>query len=161
MAVHVHTIHAHGEIHATPADVWPVLTDVGRHSEILGSVTRSELLTDGPYDVGTRWRESRHLFDHKGVEELEVVELNPGIHTTHRTKLGHDVIDIAYNLSALRSGTRVSITATAHMEGRGPLDHLAWRAFGGFDQHQTRQMFEKDIDDFAAEVARHTQPSGS
>lgn len=160
MAIHVHTIHAHGEIHASPADVWPVLTDVGRHSEILRSVTKSELLTDGPYDVGTRWRESRHLFDHKGAEELEVTEVNPGIHTTHRTRLGRDTIEIAYNLSALRASTRISITATAHMEDRGALDHLAFRIFGGFDQHQTRAMFEHDIEDLASEVARRSQPTG-
>ena len=159
MAAHAHTLHAHGEIAAPAAEVWAVITDVERFSEILRSVQGSELLTDGPYDVGTRWRESRHFFDHKGVEELEVVEVNPGSHTIHRTLIDKDVIDTSYNLTSIHDKTRLSITATAHMEARGPASYAAWRLFGGLDKTQTHKMMEHDIEDFAAEVARRLAPS--
>jgi hypothetical protein len=156
MAAHAHTLHAHGEIAAPSADVWAVITDVERFSEILRSVQDSQLLTEGAYDVGTRWRESRHFFDHKGVEEVEVIEINPGIHTMHRTVIDKDVIVTAYNLTSIHNVTRLSITATAHMEARGPAAYAVWRMFGGLDKSQTHKMMEHDIEDFAAEVARRT-----
>ena len=159
MSAHAHTLHAHGEIAAPSADVWAVITDVERFGEILRSVQDSHLLTEGSYDLGTRWRESRHFFDHKGAEEIEVVEINPGIHTMHRTVIGKDVIVTAYNLTSIHNVTRLSITATAHMEARGPASYAAWRLFGGLDKAQTHKMMEHDIEDFAAEVARRTAPA--
>ena len=156
MVAHAHTLHAHGEIAAAADDVWAVLTDVARFGDILTGVRNSELLTDGPYDVGTRWRETRHFFDHNGVEELEVIEVKPGIHTTHRTILDKDVIDTAYNLTSFHDKTRLSITATAHMEARGRAAYAVWRMFGGLDKAATHKMLEHDIADFASEVARRT-----
>jgi len=161
MTAHAHTLHAHGEIAAPASDVWAVITDVARFGEILRSVKASQLLTDGPYDVGTRWRESRHFFDHNGVEELEVVEINPGIHTTHRTVVDKDIIDTAYNLTSFHDRTRLSITATAHMEARGPASYAVWRFFGGLDKSQTHKMLERDIEDYGAEVARRLASSAS
>lgn len=156
MSSHAHTLHAHGEIPATGDEVWAVLTDVAAYGEILQSVANCQPLTEGPYDVGTRWRETRHFFDHSGEEEIEVVEVRPGIHTTHRTKVDRDVIDTAYNLTQIYGKTRLSITATAHMDGRNPLEYAVWRMFGGLDKHKTHKMMEQDIADIAAEVARRS-----
>jgi len=154
MSAHAHTIHVHGEISATAEEVWAVITDVARYGEILRSVKSSQLITDGPYEVGTRWRETRHFFDHNGDEELEVTEINPMTHTTHRTVLEKDVIDTMFNLTQIHSRTRLSITATAHMEARGTASYVVWRLFGGLDKSMTHKMLEQDIEDFAAEVAR-------
>ena len=161
MSAHAHTLHAHGEISAPAEDVWAVITDVARYGEVLRSVKGSELLTDGPYDLGTRWRETRHFFDHSGAEELEVVEVNPGTHTTHRTVLDKDVIDTAFNLTSIHDKTRLSITATAHMEARGTASYAVWRMFGGLDKAKTHKMLEQDIADFAAEVVRRVNSSAS
>jgi len=150
-----HTIVVHESFDATPEQVWRVITDVGGLADVLRSVTYAELLTDGPYDVGTRWTESRTFFGHHGTEELEVVETRPPFHTTHLTKLHGDVIRTSYSMTPHNNGTtRLSITATADMSGRGPGGKLGWIFFGEIPFDRTRRMLEHDLADIGAEVQR-------
>ena len=46
-----------------PADrVSAVLTDIAHADQTLSGVTQVEPLTEGPYGVGTKWRETRRMF---------------------------------------------------------------------------------------------------
>ena len=52
--------------------VWDLATDLERAPTTLSGVTRVEVLTDGPFAVGTRWRETRTMFGREASEVLEV-----------------------------------------------------------------------------------------
>ena len=69
-----HIIYLNATLPAPPQVVWDVLTDVDNADQVFRSISDSELLTEGPYDVGTTWHEKRTMFGHHGEEELHVVE---------------------------------------------------------------------------------------
>lgn len=152
-----HTIHIHQSVHATPEQVWEVVTDVAARDRILRSVHHSRLVTEGAYGVGTTWEESRTFYGHHGREELHVTECTPYSHTTQVTRLGKDEITMAWNISGHNDGTtRLSLTTTADMHGRNPIAKVAWLTFGVFSFEMTHKMLEHDLDDLVREVARRT-----
>ena len=152
-----HIIYVHDTVPAPPDVVWSVLTDVDNADRVLRSVKDSVLLTQEPYDVGTRWREKRTVFGHHGEEELRVVEADPPSRTVVETTLGHDVVRTAYRLTAAgpdHTHTRLAMTTTLVDADRSLLGRFAWQAFGGLSYAHTRRMLEHDVEDIAAEVRR-------
>ncbi len=67
---------------ASPQRVWQVITDLDRAAQTLSGVSRVERLTDGPYALGTRWRETRTMFGKATTEEMWVTALDPARSTT-------------------------------------------------------------------------------
>jgi hypothetical protein len=65
---------AHRKIAAPVERVWAAATDVAGACDRMSGVERIELLTDGPFRVGTRWRETRVALDRTATEEMLVVE---------------------------------------------------------------------------------------
>ncbi len=62
-----------------PADrVFDVFSDIPRAHEMVDQIVRIEMLTDGPVDVGTRWRETRLMFKREATEEMWVTAFDAG-----------------------------------------------------------------------------------
>lgn len=152
-----HIIYLNTTLTAPPEVVWDVLTDVDRAGEVFRSVTDSELLSEGPYDVGTVWREKRTMFGHHGEEELHVVECEPPRRAVVDTRLGHDVVRTSYRLTPTGAGgghTRLAMTTTMLASERTAVEKLAWSFFGGLSYERTRRMLRHDLEDLEAEVKR-------
>lgn len=64
-------------IAAAQGTVWEALTDLGGMERVLSSVSKTEVLTDGAFDVGTRWRETRRMFGKDATEEMWVTASEP------------------------------------------------------------------------------------
>lgn len=62
-------------IEAPLARVFAVFTELERATERIAGITRIEVLTPGPFRVGTRWRETRVMFGKDATETLEVSAL--------------------------------------------------------------------------------------
>jgi uncharacterized protein YndB with AHSA1/START domain len=54
--------------------VWAVMTDVERYVERFVNTDAAELLTEGPFGVGTRWRETRTVYGQSATVENCVTE---------------------------------------------------------------------------------------
>lgn len=157
-----HVVYKHITVDATPDVVWDVITDVANADSILRSVSKSALITEGDYSVGTTWSETRKIFGHHGAEELHVTECDPPIRTMVETKLGRDIVRTAFNLTPTgENSTKVSMTTTAEMSERSPAGTMAWNFFGGFSYEITRRMLEHDLEDIAAEAVRRAGAKGS
>jgi hypothetical protein len=65
-------------IEASPADVFEVVTDLDSATDRISAITNLEVLSDGPFGVGTRWRETRVMFRKEHTEEMWVTEFEPG-----------------------------------------------------------------------------------
>lgn len=52
--------------------VFQIATDAAHWAERIPGIERIEMLTDGPLGVGSRFRETRRIFGHESVEDLEV-----------------------------------------------------------------------------------------
>ncbi|MCB9846824.1 MAG: SRPBCC family protein [Phycisphaeraceae bacterium] len=61
-----------------PDRVFAEFTDLHRLTDRIESITGMEVLTDGPFGVGTRWRETRVMFGREHTEEMWVAEFTPG-----------------------------------------------------------------------------------
>jgi len=64
-------------IHAAADTVWDVLTDVAGMADIIPAITRIDLLTDGPFRVGSRWKETRLMGSRKAAVTFQVAALDP------------------------------------------------------------------------------------
>jgi len=57
--------------------VFAVYTDIGKAAERIPDIVAVELLTEGPFRVGTRWRETRVMFKKQATEEMWVTSVDP------------------------------------------------------------------------------------
>ncbi|WP_225755411.1 SRPBCC family protein [Actinotalea sp. Marseille-Q4924] len=62
---------------APPERVWALATDLAGAPRVLSGVERVEVLTPGPFGVGTRWRETRTMFGREATEEMAVTAVEP------------------------------------------------------------------------------------
>ena len=57
--------------------VFPVYTDLEKAADRIPNITKLELLSEGPFGEGTRWRETRLMFKKEATEEMWVTGFNP------------------------------------------------------------------------------------
>ncbi|MEV7567713.1 SRPBCC family protein [Streptomyces tanashiensis] len=62
---------------ASPGRVWEAITDLRDMPRVLSGVERVEVLTEGGFGVGTRWRETRRMLGKEATEEMTVTECEP------------------------------------------------------------------------------------
>ena len=60
-----------------PGRIMDALTDLDRLEEWLPDLKRVQRLDDGPYGVGSTWKETRHLFGIDATEHVEVAAYEP------------------------------------------------------------------------------------
>src|SRR5918994_476360 len=89
--------------------VWDVLTDVAHADQTLSGVTRVELITEGPYRVGTRWRETRRMFGKEATEQMQVTV----VETPTRTVIEADSSGIHYVTEFMLAGSGADATLLA------------------------------------------------
>jgi len=64
-------------IDAAPAQVFERATDLRKAANVIGGITKVEVLTDGPIRQGTRFRETRIMFKREATEEMEIARFEP------------------------------------------------------------------------------------
>jgi carbon monoxide dehydrogenase subunit G len=64
-------------VNAPIAEVFDVFADFNNVAERVDGIQRVELLTDGPIQAGTRFRETRIMFGRESTEEMEITEFKP------------------------------------------------------------------------------------
>ncbi|MEM9945500.1 MAG: SRPBCC family protein [Cyanobacteria bacterium P01_D01_bin.36] len=65
------------EINAPPTQVMAEMTDFDSWHHWMDGLIKIEKLTDGPYSVGTQWRETRKMFGKEASEVFEVTGFEP------------------------------------------------------------------------------------
>ncbi|APE21998.1 MULTISPECIES: SRPBCC family protein [Streptomyces] len=64
-------------VEASPGRIWESITDLPDMPRVLSGVERVEVLTEGGFGVGTRWRETRRMLGKEATEEMLVTECEP------------------------------------------------------------------------------------
>ena len=62
---------------APPERVFRIATDLENIAETMSGIDSAEVLTDGPFREGTRWRETRTLYGRQATEEMWVTGFDP------------------------------------------------------------------------------------
>lgn len=147
-----HEVTLSRRVGAPPATVWEVLTDLHQAVRRLSQVTDLHVMTDGPYAVGTRWRETRRMLGSSDTQEMLVVENDPlrrtvleavDAATTYRTTFLLESIDGA-------AATLVTVTFSAEVADPTRLQRLALSVVGPLGLKLTEKSLRTELDDVAA-----------
>lgn len=145
------------QIPASAEQVWLVLTDIEAAPRTLSDVRSVEMLTPGPYAVGTRWRETRKMFGFEGAEEMEVAVAE----ASHRTVVVADSAGAAYCTEFLLSpisgppgATGLTMVFSATPQEKDGLKGKLMCAMAKVGMKATRKAMEQDLEDIAATAAR-------
>ncbi|MFE5485883.1 SRPBCC family protein [Streptomyces sp. NPDC056527] len=141
-------------IAATPGPVWEALTDLKDLERVLSGVERVEVLTEGAFGVGTRWRETRRMMGKEATEEMTVTEaVPPDRYVTVADSHGmHYVSEIALRPDGT-SATTVRMTFSASPAEGSRMGFLA-KLLSGLGSKAVSRALAKDLDDVAASVER-------
>ncbi|MGH3516989.1 MAG: SRPBCC family protein [Haloechinothrix sp.] len=142
-------------IEAPQRRVWAALTDLHAMEAVLSNVTKREVLTEGPFRVGTTWRESRKMFGKEATETMQVTEVhepvafsvcadNNGLRYRSTCEL------VARSSDSTEVTMRFSVDPLASASRWQRLLVVIWGPFGA--KAAARQM-RTDLDD----IARHVQ----
>jgi hypothetical protein len=142
------------------AEVWRVFTDLPRRCERLSTVSRVDMLTDGPFSAGTAWRETRTMGDGAEVtEEFRVRECvvperfvvaSPGIGADYR--MTYTFVPVVEGRH--RGGTMVTVVQDG--APTAPSGRLLALVFGGLAARTVEGALRRDLDDLARAAGHPT-----
>ncbi|MEO3976364.1 SRPBCC family protein [Streptomyces sp. CAU 1734] len=138
---------------AAPADrVWRALTDLERAPAVLSGVDSVEVLSDGPFGVGTRWRETRRMMGRAATEEIQVTAAEPPLrYVAEADSRGAHYISEFVLTETGPSTTDVRMTFSA-LPPEGLVPGLLARLFGGLGARMVARTIAADLADVAAAV---------
>jgi hypothetical protein len=124
--------------------VFAAFTDLERAAERIEGITRIELLTPGPFQAGTRWRESRIMFGKEATEELEVSAFEPNRgYTVRAESCGAEMVsEFRFEPEGLATLVEVELRCR-------PLKwwcYLMW-PLGWLMQGSLKKCMDKDLED--------------
>lgn len=122
-------------VDADPAHLWALLTNLPARRWWLTAIDEIEVLTGGPFRVGTAWREIRTMADGERVsEDFQVSSCEPGhCFVVSSPGAGADY-QLTYRLTPIHTGrhqggTEVTIEQEGH--ARGPAGKVLELVLGG------------------------------
>ncbi len=98
--------------------VWEVATDLTGAPDVLRAVTSVEVLTDGPFGVGTRWRETRTMLGRSATEEMAVTAVDPHRSYTAEAHSGGARYVSTFTFVPAAGGTDVTVGFAGTPTGR-------------------------------------------
>lgn len=138
---------------AAPADrVWEALTDIEGSPRVISGIERVEMLSEGSFGVGTRWRETRRIFGKEATEEMWVTASEPpkryvvesdsrGVHYTSEFALSPEA----------DGATTVRLVFGSETEKKS-LSGTMGKFLGGIGSKAVAKALTKDLDDISASV---------
>ncbi|MEU2390950.1 SRPBCC family protein [Streptomyces sp. NPDC007369] len=147
---------------AAPVErVWRALTDLESVPDVVSGVDAVEVLTPGPFRVGTRWRETRRMFGKQATEEMYVTVCDaPERYVAEADNAGMHYVS-EFRLSERSPGrTAVTMTFSAAPAVSGKRPDLFMRLLNRLGTKAVARAVMKDLSDVAAAVERDAGPAG-
>ena len=147
-----HTISVTRHVNASPEKVWAVITDIPASADTLSGVNRIEMLSDGPYGEGTRWKETRTMMGRSETVEMWVSQADPPRSTTVKALQGKADYTSRMTLTERDGGTDLTMTFGAEMVNPSRATKIAMALFGKLGLLATRKALAKDLAEIAAKA---------
>jgi uncharacterized protein YndB with AHSA1/START domain len=150
------TVRVERTVDATVDRVWAVFTELDARASYLSTVDGVQVVTTGPFDTGTVWRETRTAPDGAELtEEFRVTECVPGrCFTVASPGIGADY-RLSYTFTPIEVGRhRGASTVSVVLEGT-PVDakgRLLAFVFGALAARTVEGALRRDLDDLSAVV---------
>lgn len=143
-------------VHAGPARVFAVMTDLANAAKIIPEIVRTELLTPGAFAAGTRWRETRRMMGKEATVELTVTECRADAGYTVTCEAMGTKFTTRFDFRPSTSGCAIDVNVD--MESKGLMAKMAAAAMKG--PMKTTVMRDLERIKAAAEGAGSTRGSG-
>jgi hypothetical protein len=136
-------------IAAPPDVVFARASDFRRAPETISAIVKTDVLTDGPVRIGTRFRETRVLFGREATEEMTVTAFEPPKCYTLGAESHGSRYLTELSFAPDGQGTRVTMTFAAT-----PVTFLArvMSVMMRFMMKSLVKMCAKDLDDLKAAI---------
>jgi len=145
------TVKVSNDIGAPVEAVFARFTDVQEGAAHVTGIKAVEMLTPGPFRLGTRWHETRKVLGRVDEAEMEVTAFEKDrTYTITHHKAGVR-IDTTFAFAPVQTGTRVSIEFGFNEHGLPPglLSPLEWAIAG-----KVRDVLTRDLSDLKSSVER-------
>jgi carbon monoxide dehydrogenase subunit G len=136
---------------ASQGRVWETLTDLRGMDRVLSGVTGVEVLSDGGFGVGTRWRETRRMFGKDATEEMRVTVSEPPERYAVEARSHGSRYVSEWELRA-DGPASTTIRMTFSAESTGGVAGLLAKVLGAVGARAVRRAIAKDLDDVAGWV---------
>jgi carbon monoxide dehydrogenase subunit G len=139
-------------VDAPPARVWDLVTDLAGAAGRIGAIKSVEVLTDQPFGVGTRWRETRVMFGKEATEEMTVTSLTPGeSYTTEAESCGCHYTCV---VRVAPEGDGSVLAMSMHARGVTLLGRVMGAVMTPLMKGMACKAFAKDLQDLKAAAER-------
>lgn len=139
-------------ISASPEKVWSVITDIPGSAATLSGVEAVQLLTDGPYGEGTRWKETRKMLGRSETVEMWVDAVDAPRSTTVKAVQGGADYTTRFSLTPRNGGTDLTLTFGARVLKPTTATRIMTALFGKLGLAATRKALAKDLAEIAAKA---------
>lgn len=139
-------------IHAIPEKVWAVISDIPGSAATLSGIDAVQMLTDGPYGEGTRWKETRTMMGRAETVEMWVAQADPPRSTTVKALQGGADYTTRFSLAERDGGTDLTLTFSADVIKPTFLSKATMALFGRLGMSMTRKALTKDLAEIAAKA---------
>jgi carbon monoxide dehydrogenase subunit G len=149
----VTTLTVSSQIDAPIDQVFRTFTDIESVARDIAGIRSIEVMTAGPFGLGTRWREVREMpLGYLDDAEMEVTAFERDRTYTITHHKGPARIDTVFTFEPVARGTNVSITYTLDGPGLPPalLSPLGWAISG-----KVREVLSRDLADLKVATERH------
>ncbi|MFJ3923139.1 SRPBCC family protein [Streptomyces sp. NPDC090022] len=141
---------------AAPAErVWRAITDLEGMPGVLSGVDAVEVLTPGPFGVGTRWRETRRMFGKQATEEMYVTACDDRVrYVAEADNSGMHYVSEFRLTESTPGRTTVRMTFSARPATTGRRPGLFMRLLNRLGTKAVAKAIAKDLADVATAVER-------
>lgn len=139
---------------AAPVErVWALATDLEGSPRVVRGIEAVEVLTPGPFGVGTRWRETRRMFGRSATEEMTVTEVEPQrCYATEASGPGVTYVSTLAFAPAPDGGT--DVTATFGGRPTTTVGRVLAALTGALGRRAIGRALAQDLEDIATAAER-------
>lgn len=139
-------------VNASPEKVWTVISDILGSAATLSGVESIQMVSEGPYGEGTRWKETRSMIGRRETVEMWVAEADPPHSTTVKALQGGADYTSRFTLAERDGGTDLTLTFGAEVLRPTAVSRIMMALFGKLGMKVTRKALAKDLAEIAVKA---------
>ena len=139
-------------VNASAEKVWAVISDIPGSAATLSGVESIQMVSEGPYREGTRWKETRSVLGRRETVEMWVSEVDPPRSTTVMALHGGAEYTSRFTLEERGGGTDLTMTFGAEVLRPTVFSRLMLAVFGRMGLNMARKALAKDLAEIAAKA---------
>jgi uncharacterized membrane protein len=140
-------------IEAPVERVWELATDIPGSERTFRGIDRVEMLSQGAFGPGTRWRETRTMLGRKATEEMWVTAVDAGRSYTVEAE-SHGAHYVSTFTFTATSPARTEVVLDFDARPQGMVTKVLAKVTAPLASRSVAKALQADLDDLAAAAER-------